>query len=116
MSIALFLLQVNFGLKFAVRKFSRIFGLICSQIFIGNYIDTISILLGKKLHCVKVFSIAKAVKAKQYSPKISKIWLIRCDIQYSIIKNKPFDFRIWTYNVVYNFNDAEAGILNLFLI
>ena len=61
---------MNFGLRFAVFKFSRIFGLICSEIFIGKCIDTISILLGKKLRCVKVLSIAKAVKAKQYSPKI----------------------------------------------
>ena len=38
----------------------------CSYIFIGKYIDTITILLGKKLRCVKVLSIAEAVKAKQY--------------------------------------------------
>ena len=38
------------------------------------------------LRCVKVLSIAKAVKAKQYSPKILKIWLNRRDLRYSMIK------------------------------
>ena len=46
------------------------------------------------LRCVKVFLIAKAVKAKQYSPKISKIWLIRCDMRYCIIK---IDFLIFEF-------------------
>ena len=63
----------------------------------GKYIDTISILCDKKLRCVKVFSIAKAVKAKQYSPKISKIWLIRCDIRYCLIK---IDFLIFEFRHV----------------
>ena len=56
--------------------------------------DTISILLGEKLRCVKVMSIAKAVKAKLYRVKISKMWIIRCDIRYCIIKIEflIFDF------------------------
>ena len=45
-----------------------------------------------KLSSVKVLSIAKGVKAKQYCPKISKIWLIRCDKRYCIIK---IDFLIF---------------------
>ena len=40
--------------------------------------DEVAILV----RCVKVSSIAKSIKAKQYSLKISKVWLIRSDIQY----------------------------------
>ena len=81
MSITLFFITSKFWIEICCSyKFAQIFGLICFQIFTGKYIDTISILLGKKLRCVKVLSIAEAVKAKQYSPNISKIWLIRCDI------------------------------------
>ena len=44
-------------------------------------------------------SIAKAVKAKQNSPKISKIWLICCDIPVLYTKNWVYDFWTWTYLV-----------------
>ena len=54
-------------------------------------------MLGKKLRCVKVLSIAKAVKTKQYSRKISKIWLIRCDTLYCIIK---IDFLIFEFGQI----------------
>ena len=71
MSITLFLLPVNFGLKLTVLKFSRIFGLIVFKSY-RKIIDTILFLLGKKMCCVKDLWIVKAVKAKHYSPKISK--------------------------------------------
>ena len=51
-------------------------------------------MLGKKLRYVKVFSIAEAVKAKECSSKISKIWLISCDIRYCVIK---IDFSIFEF-------------------
>ena len=46
------------------------------------------------LRWVKVLSITKAVKAKQYSSKISQIWLIRGDIRYCIIN---IDFLIFAF-------------------
>ena len=65
-----------------------------TQLLIEKYFVTISILIGKKLRCAKVLSIAKAAKAKRYSPKISKIWLIRRDMQHCIIK---IDFLIFEF-------------------
>ena len=58
--------------------------------------------LVKKLRGVEVFSIAKAVKAKQRSPKISKIWLICCNIRYCIIKISflIFEFRHIVFLVI----------------
>ena len=49
------------------------------KLLLENRLTQFQSLLGKKMRCVKVLSIGKAVKAKQYIPKISKIWLIRCD-------------------------------------
>ena len=64
------------------REFSVSFVLIY---FFEKSIHTVSILLGKKLRCVKVLSSVEAVKAKESSRKILKIWLIFCDIRHCII-------------------------------
>ena len=76
-------------------------------------------MLAKKLCCVKVLSIAKAVKTKQYcSPKRfeKSSWFFRYDIRYWIIR---MDFLIFKFkhNVLNNyFIYAETGVLDLFLI
>ena len=59
-----------------------------------------------KLCCVKVLSIAKTVKAKQYNPKISKIWLICCDIRYCIIKIDVLIFEFGHIRVLSYFIDS----------
>ena len=72
-------------------------------------------MLNKKLWCLKLTLIVKAVKAKQNSSKIAKIRLFCCDVQYYIIK---FDFLIFKFehSSLNYFIHAEVGILNLLLI
>ena len=73
-------------------------------------------MLGKKLCCVKVLWIAEAVKAKLKSSKrFQKSGYFAVIYGYCIIKIDVLIFKI-EHRALNYFIDAEAGILDLFLI